>query len=388
MDNLRIFALRLAARPPNWTILAVVATLFLAVAAFLVGQHVGPGSNFALYEHFAQYRNTHGAYPTAQVDSRAYYFDFTALNAVIYRLLFASPGRLHQAVFTAYELLTMLAGFLGAIALSNLGKIRRVELLAIVVFFVANPLVWRFLLSEDKANFFALPILCILALETFGFIAFAGAIGLFAGWLGIGLAALPLLAADRAQPLRGRALALVVAGAITAACFVVEGRDILVAIANRVTREGLDPIWYSVWQFIPGGGNAMLRKIVTVAFILCFPPLVWSGRLPLVPAFVAASTAYLLFSNTATVDRVMFYAPALIFCFAGTRARIAYLAGTAGVLTFAAVGYTLASRHFAGHMPAALLAVFVLACNLPIVVPVIQVMRQAFGARPPAYSAA
>ena len=370
---------RLSARDGFWWLLILAMCVVLGAGAFVLSHLMHPPFNFRIYEHFAEYHAAHGRYPAPGTDAQgpiaASYHDYSPFAGLVYRVLFATPHAMHQLVFSVYQIAMLAIGLLCMLGLVRRGRVAPIELLAVIVFFTANPPLVVMLLADDKTMFFTLPMAAILVYETFGLVALGVMIGLFAGWAGLGVGAIPLPLAARDKATKQRLVAFALAVLVTILTFSVEGRDLMGSLANRAARENGLPQWYSIWRLLPGGDNPLLREAVSAAYILLILSLTWLRRIPLIPAFVAVSATYVLWSSSTAPQRVMFFVPVLMLCFATTRTRLAYLVASAAFMFLNYLLFLHLGLHHEEPTPLALLSVLV--CNLPLLIPIASVLWRA-----------
>lgn len=362
----------------NRHILIAAAILALFGCSAWLDTKTDIGFNFRIYQYMSIFRNTHDRYPDVRDDATAsissIYRDYTPLNSVIYRGLFSITTH-HHVVFVLYQLTILGVGFLALGRLYEETWLSPVEFLALIAFFVANPLVWRLLSTEDKALFFTLPTVCLLSCARRSATGLAVGTGLLAGWTGIGLTTLPLLAAMRSVNVRTRAAMFIAAATIVIACLASAGMDGIVAIRNREARELLPPFWFSIWRILPGGDSHLIRMSVTAAFMVSITALVWLGRARFVAGFLSATATYLLFSNTSSSNRTLLFLPLFIFVFDSPSGRLVFLLFTMISLGLSEIGTSSVATLQGWHVdlspgkpldPAGI--GLVLLCNAPVVV--------------------
>jgi len=208
--------------------------------------------------------------------------------------------------------------------MSAVGLIPREFTAATALFLLANPLTYRVLGGDDKGAFFFMPLVCIYAFH-FGALPAAVAIGVFAGWTGMGAAAIPLLLGLPGTTLRRRLTLAAVAAGIMALMLAVDGAEGLVALTNRAARELEPPFWFSIWRWFPAEAWPAARAPVIAAFIFAVTALLRVRRISFNLAFVLAVSVYLLFSNNTVPTRIMFFAPLLMICFQSEAGRLRYM---------------------------------------------------------------
>lgn len=348
-----------------------------------MAHYLPPGPNYSIYRYMSEFATATGRYPSPtdgiehQADPK--YRDYTPLNALVYRAIFAASESADQWVFLGYQLAMLLAGLLLLGRLARLQAIPEASFAAILAYFTLHPLVHRTLAGDDKALYFTLPVLCLVAARRSP-LAASASVGLYAGWLGLGAAAIPVLP-GLARGHTRRAIALMaLATAVAAILTLADGADGLAAIANRLEREGMEPFAYSIWRLLPDPLWPAARLPVTLAFVAAFALLHWKGRISFDQAFVTAASAYLLLSNNTVPTRLLLFCPVLILCFRSSPARIGYLAFT--FVALPAVHLVTRARNAGFEDPTVVLAASLL-CNLPLLIPLLTVVSRAVRAPAP-----
>jgi hypothetical protein len=241
-----------------------------------------------------------------------------------------------------------------------------------VLFFLLNPLTYRVLGGDDKAAYFLMPLICIYAYQYSNALT-ASLMGIFAGWAGIGAAAVPLLLGLPNTPPRRRIILLLAASSIFVLLLFSDGLDGLDAINNRAERELETPFWFSIWRWLPSSVWPIARYPVIGLFILAVLFLFAKRKISFPVALVVSICTYLLFSNNTVPTRIMFFTPLLMVCFDNHAARLRYI-----VFAYFSIIITYAFIKLPGEYSELLIKILgVGLCNAIMVIPILYVFVNA-----------
>jgi hypothetical protein len=237
-----------------------IGLAFMGIAGYVVVVRLASvGFNAHLYTAFGDYVNANGHLPprgvTVGADQiAANYADFPGLSLRIYQLLALAgvePNPFSWALWLVAPLTIvaiLFAQYGDRTGLSK-GTARATSVVALTLGIVTARG------FEDKAHFFWVPALAILAAVSRPWLA-AVSVGIFTGWTGA-TALSPLLFLTR-QP-RHR---LLLAGIVVVTAVVVlfaAGPETLTLIANRRDRESGATFQFGFWQLIPFADTAAVR---------------------------------------------------------------------------------------------------------------------------------
>lgn len=291
-------------------------TLIVLWAA-VASQLARPGSafNYNIYRDVARSVSATGVLPDPAIrmahGALGSYADFSAANALVYRILFFSGSdRLDLTLFLSWQVVGYVVAVIALIHAAprlNVGPVAT-RLSALLV---ASPLVsgLGMLTLEDKAWFVAGPLLVLAMAGRFSRALSAGVVG---GWLGIGLVAVVLLilrtGIHGGESARSRIdLPAALVGGVAAACtLLVAGPSMsLRLVANRSLREDREPFAFSVWRLIGDAYLPSVRVVLLAVLVLLVMAAVYKGASGWFAGYVALSAVLLLVSTNTSTQRVV-----------------------------------------------------------------------------------
>jgi hypothetical protein len=310
------------------TINAVTAFMFASNGAF----------NYNIYHDIAWFVNAHGTLPNrSQVLAPSItgaYADFTAPSLSVYRAVFSFHGaNLQRAIYLAYEGIAYMIGV--AILLRRRTRLGLSDETArLTALLVSSPVMagWTMIFLEDKALFFALPVLVLASTAKFG--KRAALLGLAAGWGGLSvltIALLPLAAREGSRaPDRVKALWRSMLGlAVFIVSTLLAGGASLQLLRNRATRESGSLFWFPIWRLLGGSYSPVLRDLVMVAVGGTLIWAAYAGQIKFEEGFVALTALLLISSTNTSPIRIVCFLPLGIFVFRTDARRRLYLAAVA-----------------------------------------------------------
>lgn len=331
-------------KKPDFTARRTLICLFVILffshlwsSSYILSQKLNPGANYSIYKYISEHKNESGLFPRKD-DGHKHryspsYVDYTPFNSVVYRAIFRAPDNLDLAIFITYQAALMTAGILLLLHLSCSGVFTISHPVPTAIYFALNPLALRMLASDDKANLFFLPLLCITALISYPRLSGVFT-GLFAGWSGLGVPALlvPFMAVHGKILIR---FVVTTSGILLCiALFFAEGKESLYFFANRSAREVRDPFWFSIWRLFPDAIWLPLRQFSTIGLLGGIYLLLWLKRIKPWEAFICLCSTYLLFSNNTVPTRVLFFVPICALLVEDNKIRMSYLFCSGFLLTF------------------------------------------------------
>jgi hypothetical protein len=333
--------IRLLGRPTdNWFVFACwVLVLTWVILAFMWGRDA-TASNYNIYRSTAIWVNSTGSLPergdTLARGVQGVYADFTAMNLLIYRVLFsAESDKVQKALFLSYQFIIYGLGIMFVIKARDRLGLSRLHSRALALI-VASPLVAAYtsFFLDDKALMFTLPVVALIVSSRWWRPITTG---VTAAWAGIGILTLSLLGRRDVPPvkremsttfgihyfdLRAVAIGLVAFGAVTFAA----GSQSVVLLQNRALRESQPPFAFSVWRLF--GSYYVPVRLGILALIGVALLIVAYRYVATYSEVFVALTALLLLASTNTVPgRVVAFLPLGVLVFRSSVSRWRYFAG-------------------------------------------------------------
>lgn len=330
------------------------------------------GANYTIYKYISEYKWQHGVYPsiTDGVNHMVHpsYRDYTPFNSIVYEIIFLS-NNYDQLIYLIYQTVVLTIGFYVLCFLAVSRYLSIYTLVAISLYFLLNPLVIITLLGDDKAIFFTLPLLCIwIARRWPKFLPFA--VGVFAGWSGLGVVALPLLW-FQVKRIPKKIMFSLIGFVIAIGLLLILGEESLSFFQNRLMRNAKDPFWFSIWRVLPEFFWPDVRAplFLFMASIIMYKH--WEKVIRFDIALLGLSALYFLFANNTVHTRLLMFLPLLTFCFERERSRWAFLLigfSTGGIIHM----FIIAKLHETYS------ELMVIVCNLPLLLALSRVYLTGF----------